>query len=82
MPIGGRDGFVTFFKDKGGGISVKCGCFSGNIGEFLEEVRKTHGDSVYAHEYRLAVETAKACIRLEEPDTEQGGDGNDKTGRA
>ena len=73
-PIGSRDGFVTFFRDKDCGISVKCGCFSGKLGEFLERVRKTHGDSKYAHEYILIAESAKACIDLtaEKPEEEGG----------
>lgn len=29
--IGSRNDFTTFFKNKGGGISVKCGCFCGTI---------------------------------------------------
>ncbi len=65
-PIGSRDDFVTFFRDKGGGISVKCGCFFGKLGKFLEEARKAYGDSKYAHEYTLAAENAKACIDLAE----------------
>ena len=73
-PIGSRDDFVTFFRDKDCGISVKCGCFSGKLGEFLERVRKTHGDSKYAHEYILIAESAKACIDLtaEKPEEEGG----------
>ena len=73
-PIGSRDGFVTFFRDKDCEISVKCGCFSGKLGEFLERVRKTHGDSKYAHEYILIAESAKACIDLtaEKPEEEGG----------
>ena len=73
-PIGSRDGFVTFFRDKDCEISVKCGCFSGKLGEFLESVRKTHGDSKYAHEYILIAESAKACIDLtaEKPEEEGG----------
>ena len=73
-PIGSRDGFVTFFRDKDGGISVKCGCFSGKLGEFLERVRKTHGDSKYAHEYILIAESAKACIDLTAEKPEEEGD--------
>lgn len=38
--IGSRNDFTTFFKNKGGGISVKCGCFSGTIEEFRERVKK------------------------------------------
>ena len=29
--IGSRNDFTTFYKDIDGGISVKCGCFSGTI---------------------------------------------------
>ena len=73
-PIGSRNGFVTFFRDKDCGISVKCGCFSGKLGEFLERVRKTHGDSKYAHEYILIAESAKACIDLTAEKPEEEGD--------
>lgn len=38
--IGSRNDFTTFFKNKGGGISVKCGCFCGTIAEFRERVKK------------------------------------------
>ena len=63
-PIGSRDDFTTFYRDKDNEITVKCGCFLGKIDEFLEKVAETHGDSKYALVYRAAAEAAKQRIDL------------------
>lgn len=61
--IGSRNDFTTFFKNKGGGISVKCGCFSGTIEEFREKVKKTHGaDTKHAKVYQAAADLAELQI--------------------
>lgn len=65
-PIGSRNDFTTFFRDKDSEITVKCGCFLGKIDKFLEKVSETHGDSKYAIVYRTAVEIAKQQIDLSE----------------
>lgn len=65
-PIGSRNDFTTFFRDKDSEITVKCGCFLGKIDKFLEKVSKTHGDSKYAIVYRTAAEIAKQQIDLSE----------------
>ena len=65
-PIGSRNDFTTFFRDKDSEITVKCGCFLGKIDKFLEKVSGTHGDSKYAIVYRTAVEIAKQQIDLSE----------------
>ena len=62
--IGSRNDFTTFYRDRDGEITVKCGCFLGKIDKFLEKVTATHGDSKYAVVYRDAVEVAKAQIDL------------------
>lgn len=64
-PIGSRDGFVTFYRTKDNKVRVRCGCFSGSLQEFVNQVEKTHGGSRYEKEYKLAVELAKVCIHLE-----------------
>ena len=64
-PIGSRNGYTTFTRNKAGEIKVKCGCFFGDTPEFLDEVEKMHGDSKYGNVYRLAVQVA-----LEQIDTE------------
>lgn len=64
-PIGSRNGFTTFYKNKNENICVRCGCFSGTVDEFLAAVQKTHGDSRFGREYRIAAELAKTHI-LEE----------------
>ena len=65
-PIGSRNDFTTFFRDKDSEITVKCGCFLGKIDKFLEKVCETHGDSKYAIVYRSAAEIAKQQIDLSE----------------
>ena len=62
--IGSRNDFTTFYRDKDNQISVSCGCFTGKIEEFLEEVTRTHRDSKHAQVYRAAVEVAKLQIEL------------------
>lgn len=65
-PIGSRDGYVTFYRTKDDTVEVRCGCFSGSLQEFVNQVEETHGGSRYEKEYKLAAELAKVCIRLEE----------------
>ena len=64
-PIGSRDGYVTFYRTKDDTVEVRCGCFSGSLQEFVNQVEETHGGSRYEKEYKLATELAKVCIRLE-----------------
>lgn len=60
--IGSRDGNVVFFKCRDNKIGVSCGCFSGYIDEFSEQVEKNHGNDRYGEEYRLAIKIAKIRI--------------------
>ncbi len=64
-PIGSRNGYTTFYKNKDNGISVSCGCFSGTIEEFLEAVKKTHGNNKYANEYIEIANFANKKIKEE-----------------
>ena len=64
-PIGSRDGYVTFYRTKDDTVEVRCGCFSGSLQKFVNQVEETHGGSRYEKEYKLAAELAKVCIRLE-----------------
>ena len=64
--IGSRNDFTTFFRDKDGEITVKCGCFLGKIDRFLEKVAQTHDNSKYAQVYQAAAEMAKLQIDLSE----------------
>ena len=61
-PIGSRNSFTTFFRDKEDEITVKCGCFIGKIDKFIGKVQKTHSDNRNALVYRAAVEVAKIHI--------------------
>ena len=42
---------TTFFRCKDKIIRVQCGCFYGDLEQFREIVKKTHGDSKRAKEY-------------------------------
>lgn len=42
---------TTFFRCKDKIIRAQCGCFYGDLAQFREIVKKTHGDSKYAKEY-------------------------------
>ena len=57
---------TTFFKTKNGDVSVKCGCFSGNLIEFEKKVKETHGNSKFAKEYLAAIELVKIHFEIEE----------------
>lgn len=47
---------TTFFRTKGGGTGVKCGCFYGTLEEFKEKVKETHGETKIAKEYLMVTE--------------------------
>ena len=61
-PIGSRDDFTTFYKTNSDGIYVACGCFNGNIDQFIDRVKNTHGSNWYAQAYLAAAELAKIQI--------------------
>ena len=63
-PMGSRNGFTTFFRTKNLFIGVTCGCFRGNVDEFVEKVKETHGDNKHAKAYFAAAELAKMQIDL------------------
>lgn len=44
---------TTFFRQKSGGIGVKCGCFYGTLDEFRKKVVETHKETKYAKEYLM-----------------------------
>ena len=64
-PIGSRNAWTTFFNNKDGRIMVTCGCFRGDVTEFLAAVEKTHGDSKHGRVYRAAVQLALEQIEPE-----------------
>jgi len=61
-PIGSRDGFTTFFKDKDK-IMVSCGCFEGTIKEFKQKVKETHQNDKYAKQYLDAANYVKKYLK-------------------
>ena len=77
-PIGSRNATTTFFRDKNGEISVVCGCFYGNIDNFLKKVEKTHGDNRHAKAYRAAAELARIQIDLTKEEEHENVDRNNE----
>ena len=49
----------TMIFDTDKGIMIKCGCFFGNIEEFIAKVSKTHGDNEHARNYLAMLDFAK-----------------------
>ncbi len=44
---------TSFFREKNKSIGVKCGCFYGELDEFRDKVKETHGESKTAKEYLM-----------------------------
>lgn len=64
--IGSRDDTTQFWLLTDKSILVRCGCFCGNIDEFIEAVKGTHGDTLYAKEYIAAAELAELHFGVKE----------------
>lgn len=64
-PIGSRDDYATFYRNRDGGITVNCGYFCGDIDYFLCKVRHFHKDNKHAKTYSAAAELAKIQILSE-----------------
>lgn len=66
----GFDGFGsenrhTFaYLTESGGVEVICGCFRGSLNEFVQQVRKTHGGTIYERQYMALVEVIKIKFGL------------------
>ena len=59
------DTIVSKIRNIDNNISVRCGCFDGNITEFKDKVIKTHNDNKHAKAYLAAIELAKIQIELD-----------------
>lgn len=57
--LGSYNRNTTFFKCKDSHIHVSCGCFSGNLSEFEQKVKETHGNNKFAKEYLACIEVVK-----------------------
>ena len=66
--IGSENRTTTLFRTKEGGILVSCGCFSGDLAEFEEKVKETHGENKYAREYLALIGLAKIHFDLDKED--------------
>ena len=64
--LGSENRNSTFFKCKDGHIHVSCGCFSGNIEEFENKVKETHGDNKYAKEYLACIQVVKIHFEIDD----------------
>lgn len=57
---------TTFFRCEDKIIRVQCGCFYGDLAQFREIVKKTHGDSKYAKEYLAIADLMELHLSGEE----------------
>lgn len=59
---------TTFYIQKEGSIGVQCGCFNGNLTQFREQVKKTHGDTKFAKEYLMIADLMELhfCMKAKE----------------
>ena len=63
-PIGSRDDYTTFFKNKDGVIIASTGCFTGTIDEFIEAINETHkNDEMYRNSYLNLIKFIKDSWR-------------------
>ena len=56
---------TTVLRNKEGGVTVVCGCFTGTLDEFAAKVQETHGDSLYGREYQAIIEVIKIHFGLD-----------------
>lgn len=61
---------TTFFRCKDKIIRVQCGCFYGDLAQFREIVKETHGDSKYAKEYLAIADLMELHFSDEEENQE------------
>lgn len=61
---------TTFFRCKDKILRVQCGCFYGDLAQFREIVKKTHGDSKYAKEYLAIADLMELHFSDEEENQE------------
>lgn len=56
---------TTAFRTKNGDVHVTCGCFYGNLDDFYNRVKETHGDTLYGREYKKMIELIKIHFGIE-----------------
>ena len=56
--IGSRLGYTTIYNTDNG-IYVRCGCFFGNIDEFVKKVEETHKGTQHERDYKALIDFAK-----------------------
>ena len=56
---------TTFYRQKDGSIGVKCGCFSGTLEEFREQVKNTREGKI-AKEYLMIADLMEYHFEKEE----------------
>ena len=62
--FGSANNETTFFRTKGNGVLVYCGCFSGTLQEFVDRVKETHKGTKYEKEYLTVVELVKLKFNI------------------
>jgi len=60
--FGSENRTTYFFGLDDGGIGVRCGCFAGSLDQWIDKVKKTHGDSLLGQAYLSLVEPVKIMM--------------------
>lgn len=54
-PIGSENGTLTICRSEGYGLVLTRGCFTGSLTQFMQAVKKTHGDNEHGKMYHTIV---------------------------
>lgn len=57
---------TTVFRNKDGGLNVKCGCFRGTLEEFEAKVEETHRENKFGKEYKALIALIKIHFEIGE----------------
>ena len=60
--IGSKRRKTYFFRDGGGEMYVRAGCWFSSLDDFVKRVKDVHGGTKYEKEYLAAVELAKIVL--------------------
>jgi len=62
--FGSTNRITTVFREESNKLKIVCGCFSGTLEEFTEQVKETHGDNKFSKEYFAIIEVIKILFEL------------------
>jgi len=73
-PIGPGNGTLIAYKNQDEGVTVKKGSFTGTLQEFRDRVKRAHGNSRQADEYKGIIRAIKYKLLVKRENTEEQGE--------